>query len=115
MFLSGWFGNSTGSAGPDILVDLLSKFLASRNVSATFPLSFQRRSVLPPDCTGLPILGSFAHFMECTDMDQTTQKPIPKMEISDNCVCAQHLVGGGEVWVCLIELGPSKGLMAARV
>jgi hypothetical protein len=26
LFLSGWFGNSTGSARPDILVDLLSKF-----------------------------------------------------------------------------------------
>jgi hypothetical protein len=26
MFLSGWFGNNVGSAGPAILVDLLSKF-----------------------------------------------------------------------------------------
>ena len=26
LFLSVWFGNSIGSAGPDILVDLLSKF-----------------------------------------------------------------------------------------
>jgi hypothetical protein len=48
-------------------------------------------------------------------MAHTTQQPILKMEIIDNCVCTQHLVGGGEVWVCLIELGPSKGLMAARV
>jgi hypothetical protein len=37
------------------------------------------------------------------------------MEISDNCVCTQHLVGGGEVRVYLIELGPSIGLMAIRV
>jgi hypothetical protein len=26
LFLSGWFGNSAGSVGPDILVDLLFKF-----------------------------------------------------------------------------------------
>jgi hypothetical protein len=45
-------------------------------------------------------------------MAQTTQQPILKMEIIDNCLCTQHLVGGGEVWVCLIELGPSRGLMA---
>jgi hypothetical protein len=37
------------------------------------------------------------------------------MEIIDNCVCTQHLVGGGGVRACLIELGPSRGLMAARV
>jgi hypothetical protein len=48
-------------------------------------------------------------------MAQTTQQPILKMEISDNFVCAQNLVGGGEVWVFLIELGPSIGLMVARV
>jgi hypothetical protein len=44
-------------------------------------------------------------------MAQMTQQPILKMEIIDNCVCTQHLVGGGEVRVCLIELGPSRGLM----
>jgi hypothetical protein len=48
-------------------------------------------------------------------MAQMTQKPILKMKIIDNCVCTQHLVGGGEVRVCLIELGPSRGLMAVRV
>jgi hypothetical protein len=48
-------------------------------------------------------------------MAQMTQKPIPNMEIIDNYVFTQHLVGGGKVWVCLIELGPSIGLMAARV
>jgi hypothetical protein len=47
-------------------------------------------------------------------MGQMEQQPILKMEISDNFVCAQHLVGGGEVWVCLIDLGPSRGLMAER-
>jgi hypothetical protein len=36
------------------------------------------------------------------------------MEISDNCICAKHLVGGGEVRVYLIELGPSRGLMVTR-
>jgi hypothetical protein len=45
-------------------------------------------------------------------MAQTTQQPILKMEIIDNFFCTQNLVGGGEVWVCLIELGPSRGLMA---
>jgi hypothetical protein len=45
-------------------------------------------------------------------MAQTTQQPILKMEIIDNCIFPQHLVGGGKVWVCLIELGPSRGLMA---
>jgi hypothetical protein len=48
-------------------------------------------------------------------MAQMAQQPILNMEISDNCVCAQHLVGGGKFWVCLIELGPSRGLMDARV
>jgi hypothetical protein len=37
------------------------------------------------------------------------------MEIIENCVCTQHLVGGGEVRVYLIELGPSKCLMCTRV
>jgi hypothetical protein len=37
------------------------------------------------------------------------------MEISDNYVCAQHLVAGGKVSVCLIELGPPRGLVASRV
>jgi hypothetical protein len=48
-------------------------------------------------------------------MAQMTQQPITKMEIIDNCVCTQNLVGGGEVQVYLIELGPSTGVMAARV
>jgi hypothetical protein len=48
-------------------------------------------------------------------MAQMTQQPVLKMEISDNCVCAQHLVGGGEVEIFLIEVGPSRGLVAARV
>jgi hypothetical protein len=39
------------------------------------------------------------------------QQPILKMEISDSCVCAQHLVGGGEVRIFLIEVGPSRGLV----
>jgi hypothetical protein len=46
-------------------------------------------------------------------MAQMAQQPILKMEISDRCVCAQHLVGIGEVRICLIEVGPSIGLMAA--
>jgi hypothetical protein len=48
-------------------------------------------------------------------MAQMAQQPILKMEISDNCVLTQHLVGVGEVRICLIEVGPSRGLMAARV
>jgi hypothetical protein len=48
-------------------------------------------------------------------MAQTTQQPILKMEIIDNFLCTQHLVGGGEVRVYLIELVPYKGLMAAGV
>jgi hypothetical protein len=47
-------------------------------------------------------------------MDQTKQQPVLKMEFSNNCVCAQHLVGDDEVQVRLIELVPSKGLMVAR-
>jgi hypothetical protein len=42
------------------------------------------------------------------------QQPILKMEISDNYVCTQHLVGGGEVRIFLIELGQSKGIVAVR-
>jgi hypothetical protein len=38
-------------------------------------------------------------------MAQTTQQPILEMEIIDNYVCTQHLVGGGEVRVCLLKLG----------
>jgi hypothetical protein len=37
-----------------------------------------------------------------------------KMEIIKNYIFTQHLVVGGEVWVCLIELGPSRILMVAR-
>jgi hypothetical protein len=37
------------------------------------------------------------------------------MEFGDNCVLSQHLVGVGEVKICLIEVGPSRGLMAARI
>jgi hypothetical protein len=48
-------------------------------------------------------------------MAQTTKHPILNMEISDNYICVEHLVGGDKVWVCLIELGPSRGLMAVRV
>ena len=44
-----------------------------------------------------------------------TQQPILKMEIIDNYVCTQHLVGGGKVRVYLIELGPSIGLVAVGV
>jgi hypothetical protein len=56
------------------------------------------------------------HLLSCwnIDMAHMAQKPILKMEISDNCVCAQHLIGGGEFRVCLIKLGPSRGLMATR-
>jgi hypothetical protein len=43
------------------------------------------------------------------------QKPILKMEISENCVCAQHMVGSGEVRISLIELGPSEGLISTGV
>jgi hypothetical protein len=48
-------------------------------------------------------------------MAQMTQQPILKMEIIDDFICAQHLVGGGEVRVYLIELGPSRCHMDARV
>jgi hypothetical protein len=48
-------------------------------------------------------------------MAQTTQQPILKIEIIDNYVSTQNLVGGGEVRVYFIELGPSRGLMDARV
>jgi hypothetical protein len=46
-------------------------------------------------------------------MTHMAQQPILNMEIGDNCVCAQHLVGVGEVKICLIEVGPSRGLVAA--
>jgi hypothetical protein len=47
-------------------------------------------------------------------MAQTTQQPILKIEIINNYVCTQHLVGVGEVQVYLIELRPSRVLMVAR-
>jgi hypothetical protein len=48
-------------------------------------------------------------------MAQMTQQPILKMETIDNCVCTQHLVGGGEVRVYLIELGPFICIMVVRL
>jgi hypothetical protein len=51
-----------------------------------------------------------AYFIYLVSCNTTT---ILKMEIIDNYVCTQHLVGGGEVRVCLIELGASICLMAA--
>jgi hypothetical protein len=43
------------------------------------------------------------------------QQHVLKKEISDRCVCAQNLVGVGEVRIYLIEVGPSKGLVATRI
>jgi hypothetical protein len=43
------------------------------------------------------------------------QKLVLKMEINDNYVCAQHMVGSGEVRISLVELGPSGGLMPTVV
>jgi hypothetical protein len=37
-----------------------------------------------------------------------TQELILKMEISDSCVCAQHLVGGGDVRISLIDWGHAE-------
>jgi hypothetical protein len=48
-------------------------------------------------------------------MAQKTQQPILKMEITNNYIHTQHLVGVGEVRVYLIELGPSICLMDTRV
>jgi hypothetical protein len=43
------------------------------------------------------------------------QQYVLKMEIGDNCVCAQHLVSVGKVNICLIEVGPSRVLMATII
>jgi hypothetical protein len=43
------------------------------------------------------------------------QHPILKMEVSDSCVFSQHLVGGGEVRISLIELESFEGLMSGRI
>jgi hypothetical protein len=43
------------------------------------------------------------------------EHPILKMEIGDNCVCTQHLVGVGEFSISLIEMGPFEGIMDARI
>jgi hypothetical protein len=45
-------------------------------------------------------------------MSPIEQQPVLKMEIGDNYVCAQHLVGVGEVNIYHIEVGTSRGLMA---
>jgi hypothetical protein len=37
------------------------------------------------------------------------------MEISENCFCAQHLVGVGKFKIYLIEVGPSGAIMATRI
>jgi hypothetical protein len=43
------------------------------------------------------------------------QQPILKMEIGDNCVYTQHLVGVGEVRIYLMKVGPYGGLVVARI
>jgi hypothetical protein len=49
---------------------------ASRNVSVASPLSFRCRSVLPPDCSGLPRSALLAHLMEHRyGPDDTTTHP----------------------------------------
>jgi hypothetical protein len=48
-------------------------------------------------------------------MAQMAHYLVLKMEIGDSCFCAQHLVGVGEVKICLIEMGPSGGLVATRI
>jgi hypothetical protein len=48
-------------------------------------------------------------------MEQMAQQPVLNMEISDSCVYTQHLVGGVEVMISLIDLGPSRGLVATGV
>jgi hypothetical protein len=48
-------------------------------------------------------------------MTQMAQQPVLKMEIGDSCVCSQHLVGVDEVRICLIEVGPSGGIVVARI
>jgi hypothetical protein len=48
-------------------------------------------------------------------MAQMAHQPILKMETSEKFVCAQHLVGVGEVRIYLIEFGPSINLVATRI
>jgi hypothetical protein len=48
-------------------------------------------------------------------MAQMAQQPILKIEIGDNCVCTQHLVGVGEARIYLIKVGPFEGLMDAII
>jgi hypothetical protein len=48
-------------------------------------------------------------------MAQMAQQPILNMEIGDIFVCAQHLVGVGEVRICLIEVGPFRDLVVAII
>jgi hypothetical protein len=48
-------------------------------------------------------------------MAHTTRQPVLKMEIGDIYVCTQHLVGVGEVRICLIEVGPYGGLVATII
>jgi hypothetical protein len=48
-------------------------------------------------------------------MAQMVQQAVLKMEIGENCVFAQHLVGSNEVKISVIALGPSEGLMAVGV
>jgi hypothetical protein len=48
-------------------------------------------------------------------MAQMAEQPVLKMEINDNCVFSQHMVGSVEIWISLVELGPSRGLMCAGV
>jgi hypothetical protein len=46
------------------------------------------------------------------EIAQMAQQPILNMEINENYVFAQHMVGLGEVRISLVELRASKCLMA---
>ena len=114
MFLCGRFGNSTSGAGPDILVDILSKFwLIEIFLHQCYHL-FNAKVSCHPTVVSFP---NNLHALTWwnTKMDHMAQQLVLKMEISDSCVWAKHLVGFGEVRICLIEVGPSRGIVDARV
>jgi len=112
-FLCVWFGNNVGSVGPDIHADIMSKFRPIKMFMQHCHYLFDTKMSRHPTVVGFQNhLFLIAWWNE--DMAHMAQQPLLNMEISDSCVGTQHLVGCGEVKICLIKVGPSICLVAAR-
>jgi hypothetical protein len=83
LFLYGRFGNSAGGVGPDIISNILSKFRLIEMFLQHYHCLFNTKVSCHPTVGIFQI--SLMHLLEGMQMtNKTTQKPILKMEISDD-------------------------------